>query len=238
MEFADALAAFATASVEFRDLCEKVACEIFRVGVFRDRSLSESRKGFRLKLHEKDPDAPLSPFYFNLRSDNPKPGPLTLEIIPAISALFYGMACMRQLKFDHVAGIPRAGNPFASTLSRLDRNPMSLLTLGKTEEGGSRQIGAIESGKFEEGDTVLLIDDLITQADSKLEAIKSLETAGLRVTDVLVFLDREQGGARALRAAGYNLHAVFTITELLDLYLEERLLSDSIHGEIKAYLAR
>jgi len=147
------------------------------------------------------------------------------------------MACMRQLKFNHVAGIPKAGNPFAYNLAESFLCATSLLTLGKTEEGGSRQIGAIESGKFEEGDTVLLIDNLITQADSKLEAIKSLEMAGLRVADVVVLLDREQGGARALRTAGYNLHAVFTITELLDLYLEEGLLDESTYSEIRTYLA-
>ena len=45
---------------------------------------------------------------------------------------------------------------------------------------------------------MLVIDDIITDGASKIEAIKPLEAAGLNVKDVLVILDREQGGERIL----------------------------------------
>ena len=57
---------------------------------------------------------------------------------------------------------------------------------------------AIE-GSFEPGETTLLVDDLITRGDSKLEATVPLEAAGLEVRDILVLIDREQGGLEEVR---------------------------------------
>jgi uridine monophosphate synthetase len=68
------------------------------------------------------------------------------------------------------------------------------------------------------GETVVLIDDLATTGGSKFEAIDKLKAAGLEVRDVVVLIDRESGARESLEAAGYHLHAVVTITRLLDYY--------------------
>jgi len=74
----------------------------------------------------------------------------------------------------------------------------------EVKEHGTRR--AIE-GPFRIGDVALVVDDLITRGDSKLEAIAPLEEAGLSVHDVVVLIDREQGGADDLSRRGYKLHA-------------------------------
>jgi uridine monophosphate synthetase len=43
-----------------------------------------------------------------------------------------------------------------------------------------------------------------------------MEGSGLRVRDVVVLLDREQGGRDRLVDDGRELHAVLTLSELLD----------------------
>ncbi|HEX8993054.1 MAG TPA: hypothetical protein VF784_15335, partial [Anaerolineales bacterium] len=48
------------------------------------------------------------------------------------------------------------------------------------------------------------------------EAIEKLTGAGLKVKDVVVLVDRQSGAREALAAAGYQLHAVLTITAMLD----------------------
>ena len=54
---------------------EEFARMLFALGAFQDRRASPQGRGFRLKLHERNPSAPLSPFYFSLRAaDNPKAG--------------------------------------------------------------------------------------------------------------------------------------------------------------------
>ena len=77
---------------------------------------------------------------------------------------------------------------------------------------------------------------MITKADTKLEKIKDLESVGLQVVHVLVVVDREQGGAAEIEKAGYQFHALFKFSEMLELYLEEKLISQEIYQEIKDYL--
>lgn len=144
------------------------------------------------------------------------------------------------LNFSHVAGVPRAGDPFAEALSSAgerDGKFIQVLHLNKEEEGSTRHIGTQLTGSYQAGDKVLLVDDLVTKADSKLEAIAVLEKAGLTVVGVVVLVDREQGGARQLREAGYTLLAAFTLSELLDYYVEAGSIDQHKRQEILDYLA-
>ncbi len=73
-------------------------------------------------------------------------------------------------------------------------------------------------GVFESGGMVLVIDDLVTRADSKLEVIQVLEENELMVNDIVVIFDREQGGAEQLAERGYTLHAALKIRPTLKFY--------------------
>lgn len=208
---------------------------LYDIGCVLDRKRSPDGRGFRLKLHERQPDAPLSPFYLNLRTpDNPKPGPLTPALVTEVGWLMWDTARRQELRYSHITGVPRAGDPFAKSVADFSKGEW--LRLNKEEGGGKRTVGAVIEGEFGPDDVVLLVDDLITKADSKLEAIAALTVAGLRVTDVIVIVDREQGGPTELNARGYALHALFTITELLDLYVAEGRLTTPERDEIAAYL--
>lgn len=90
---------------------------------------------------------------------------------------------------------------------------------------------------FFKGENVLLIDDLVTRADSKLETITILENAGLKVSDVVVLVDREQGGAKQLAEAGYKLHAAFRFSQLLDYYHRVGCIDNAKYQEAINYLA-
>ena len=59
---------------------------------------------------------------------------------------------------------------------------------------------------------------LTTTGSSKFEAIEKLTSAGLKVTDVVVLVDRQSGAAEALQQAGIKLHAVLTLTRLIDYW--------------------
>jgi orotate phosphoribosyltransferase len=62
---------------------------------------------------------------------------------------------------------------------------------------------------------VVVLDDVITTGASKLEAIRPLQEAGLQVRDVVVLIDREQGGRQMLEAEGYRVHAVLGLRRIL-----------------------
>lgn len=198
---------------------------------------------FRLKLHETQPDAPLSPIYLMLRTkDHPKnPGPLTFEAMELIGDLFgQVLSTSGAAEYRRYVGIPNAGEPFADQIGRIwdgMYNPPTRLRLKKTEQDRRRRISDSVEGEYEPGGVVLVVDDLITQADSKLEAIRTLEAKGLVVKDVLVLVDRMQGGREQLEEVGYRLHSVFTLERLLLRYVDTGVIDASKADEVRQYLA-
>jgi uridine monophosphate synthetase len=98
--------------------------------------------------------------------------------------------------------------------------------------GTARQI----EGEFRAGDRAVVLDDLITTGGSKLKAIEPLEAAGLEVKDVVVLIDREQGGGDELAEAGYRLHAVLGLGEMLDTLAEAGRISVEQRDKVTAFL--
>lgn len=203
-----------------------LARQMVASGVFMDKSQSPEGKGFKLAHHKKNPSAPLSPFYLNHRFMQSFP-----EAIDAANDAYWHMVSSLGLKFDLLAPIPEAAVPFISVLANKKRIPMVTPRIGKTH--GS---GATVDGKYQSGQHVLLFDDLITKSESKQIHATILEENGLIVRHILVLVDREQGGKQQLEALGYNLHAFFTVSELLDVFRLSGQMSAEMHKEIYGYL--
>lgn len=228
---------------------EELALRFYALGAIKTQDHPSAtvrpsgERGFLLKLHERRPNAPLSKVYLNLRTpDNPKPGPLTPETVELAGRVLYRRATSSLLGYDYVAGVPRAGEPLVEAFqlaAARDSREVSILALAKEdgEAGGRRQVTGLVPGQtFNPGGIVLLVDDLITGADSKFEAIAALEAAGLKVTDVIVLVDRQQGGAQEFAKRHLYLHAIFTLRGLLDLYVEAGQMSEATRAEVVAYL--
>lgn len=225
----------------------KLALWYFDAGVFRDREHPQAtqrgeERGFALPLHESIPDAPLFPVSWDLRTPgNPnKPGPLTYDLIQLTGFELWWLAhemCPNSYKF--VVGLPYAGDPFAEALIHAHRTvgqTVKLLHLRKkTEQTGRQYIGELRNPPTGLNDKVLVVDDVIGQAEAKLQGIEVLRKYGLEVSDVMVVLDREQGGVKLLQQAGVNVHALFTQTQLLHLYEQEGRIPASVREEVLEY---
>ncbi|CAI5678475.1 unnamed protein product [Oreochromis niloticus] len=68
---------------------------------------------------------------------------------------------------------------------------------------------------FRQGDTCLIIEDTVTSGTSILETAEVLCKEGLKVTDAVVLMDREQGGVEMLASKGIKLHPIISISQLL-----------------------
>lgn len=147
----------------------------------------------------------VSPFYIDLRVVISFP-----EVLEQVGALM--AAEVRRCGAERVGGIPYAGLPLAVAASLAGRVP---LVYPRREEKGYGTRKRIE-GQFKPGERVVLIDDIITDGASKLEAIQPMEEAGLVVKDLVILIDREQGGRELLAARGYALHSVLTISQCFD----------------------
>ncbi len=144
-----------------------------------------------------------SPVYIDLRLLVSDPAAMHLAA-RAYARLLAG------LSFDRVAAIPYAALPIGAVVAQLANRPLIYPRKEVKSYGRKRAI----EGRWEAGETVVVLDDLITTGGSKLAAIEPLEQAGLRVRDVVVLIDREQGGADELAAKGYRLHSVLKLSDL------------------------
>jgi uridine monophosphate synthetase len=120
---------------------------------------------------------------------------------------------LKGLVFDHLAGLPYAALPIATAISLCSGWPM-IYPRKEVKAYGTR---AEIEGVYEPGQRAVVIDDLISTGGSKFEGVEKLTAAGLKVSDVVVLIDRSSGKAmEELAAHGLKLHAVFTLPELLD----------------------
>ena len=148
-----------------------------------------------------------SPIYIDLRRiiSHPK---LLAEIAQAY------LPIISTLQFSRIAGLPYAAIPIATAISLAGNYPM----IYPRKEAKSYGTKAEIEGEYQAGETALIIDDLATTGGSKFEAIEKLTGAGLVVKDVVVLIDRQSGAQASLKQAGFAMHAVLTITQLLDYW--------------------
>ena len=146
-----------------------------------------------------------SPIYLDLRQLISTPA-LLAQVADAYVAL------LRDLKFDRLAALPYAALPIGTAISLKGGWPM----IYPRKEVKGYGTGAEIEGAYAAGEQVVVIDDLATTGGSKFEAIDKLKAAGLNVRDVIVLIDRQSGAREALVEAGYALHAVLTLSQMLD----------------------
>jgi uridine monophosphate synthetase len=180
---------------------------------------------FALKLHEKNIDAPLSLYYINQRN---LPENVYKQIGVVLSEI------QSDQKVDFCTGIPDAGTPIAKAYAEAAGVLYVDIFAKEQTETGRRIVGTAEAGQQKK--KIRIIDDLVTAADTKLEAIKAAEALGYEVVDIVVIIDREQGGSKQLAEKGYNLKSAFTVTQLIEYYFRVGRISKEKYDESKAYL--
>ena len=148
-----------------------------------------------------------SPIYIDLRQIITYP-----KLLEQIGAAY--LPLLKDLKFDRIAGLPYAAIPIATAISLQGNYPMIYPRKEVKTYGTKAEI----EGEYHAGETIVIIDDLATTGGSKFEAIEKLTGAGLIVKDVVVLIDRQSGAKEFLKQAGFAMHAVLTITQLLDYW--------------------
>jgi len=146
-----------------------------------------------------------SPIYIDLRQIITYP-----KLLEQVGAAY--LSLLEKLQFDRIAGLPYAAIPIATAISLAGNYPMIYPRKEVKAYGTKAEI----EGEYHAGETIVVIDDLATTGGSKFEAIEKLTGAGLVVNDVVVLVDRQSGAKESLAEAGYAMHAVLTIREMLD----------------------
>lgn len=168
----------------------------------------------------------VSPFYIDLRPIVSYP-----DILKQLSQLL-----SEDLKnideFDYICGVPYSGLSFASAISVADNVPMLVKRKERKKYGTKRLV----EGSQKPGDKIVLIEDVVSSGASLLETIEDLGNEQLGVAGILVVIDREQGGTDLLKATGYNVQSIFTVTQLLDLLVEVGRLDEETAQKVKDFI--
>ena len=144
-----------------------------------------------------------SPFYVDLR-------PLASDPKILKKLANYLLEMLPLDNFDIICGVPYAALPMATAMSLDSYLPLIIKRKEAKDYGTKRLI----EGIFTKGQNCLLVEDVITSGKSLLETIDEVENEGIDVSDIVVVLDRQQGGKQLLESRGYNVHTLFTISEV------------------------
>ena len=167
----------------------------------------------------------ISPIYVNLRVLPSYPDSMAIVTEELVKAV-------KKLKPEVIAGAETAGIPLATAISIKTKIPMIYVRKKPKSYGTNEQI----EGVLKKDAKVILVDDMATNAFSKIKFIDGIKYSGGIVEDVLIVLDREQGGVEALAKEKVKLHSLITLKELLNYMKENNILDESKYNEIRDYL--
>ena len=137
-------------------------------------------------------------------------------------------------KFDAVAGGETAGIPFAAFLAEKLSLPMQYVRKKPKGFGRDAQI----EGDLEEGQRVLLVEDLTTDGGSKINFCEALRRAGAVVTDTLVifYYDIFPQTREKLIEHDLRLHYLATWWDVLNVSKENEYFDRETLDEVEAFL--
>ena len=176
-----------------------------------------------------------SPIYVNLRLliSDPRALLRAARVMQEAVQTFQRMRHPHVQPFQRVSGIPFGGLHVATAFSLRTKTPMIYIHPPKARNGSDIFV----EGRYDRGETVLLIDDLITSGGNVIEAGAFLQMhAGLKVKDVLVLLDRQEGARERLRANGYNLISILGLETMLNYLMASGLIDEEWYRKSMAYI--
>jgi len=124
---------------------------------------------------------------------------------------------VRKLSVDAVGGLTMGADPVALAVAMFslfadDAKPLQTFSVRKTPKAHG-QTKLIE-GNFKEGDTVVVLDDVVTRGESTITAINTVLKEGGKIPFVAVLVDRQEGGREKIEAMGYRVVSLFHRGEL------------------------
>jgi orotate phosphoribosyltransferase len=115
-----------------------------------------------------------------------------------------------------VAGLTLGADPLVSAVAQqaaLEGRPLDALIVRKEAKGHGT--GAWLEGPLPpQGSRITVLEDVVTTGGSALKAVTQLREVGFLVERVVAIVDRQEGGAEAMAAAGLELASLFLLEEL------------------------
>ena len=175
---------------------------------------------------------------FTLKSGAHSPVYIDLRRLIANPLLLHRVAkaylpLLGELDFDHLTALPYAALPITTAISLHSGWPL-IYPRKEAKDYGTK---AVIEGVFKDGETTVVVDDLITTGGSKYEGIRKLEGRGLRVQDVVVLIDRSRNAGEEMAEKGYRLHAVLDLPAMIEHYQQKGMISSEKAAAVRKFLS-
>ncbi len=112
--------------------------------------------------------------------------------------------------FQKIAAPELGAVALAAALSLQISKPFVIVRKGAKDYGTSKSI----EGIIHAGESVVMIEDILTTAGAAIEAAKKLRDHGITVLKIVGIIDREQGAIENGKKEGFVIDALFTKTSL------------------------
>jgi orotate phosphoribosyltransferase len=119
---------------------------------------------------------------------------------------------------DAVAGVELGGCPLASAVamtSFLDNAPLDAIYVRKAAKGHGTRQQLEGAAHLPAGARLVIVEDTVTTGGSTLRAVEQIRASGFEVAGVLAVVDRSEGGADAIAAAGLPFIALFARSDFM-----------------------
>lgn len=192
---------------------EQIALELFEIGAIKFGE-------FKIK------SGILSPYYLDIKCITSKP-----KLLRDIAKTMW--ESIPNKNFDLVCGVPYTALPIATVMSVDHEVPMVI----RRKEAKGYGTNKIIDGVYETGKTVLVVEDVITSGASIMETIAPLQEVGLKPTQVVILINREQGGKAKLEAAGHTVNQVMSVFEVLEILEKNGKLTSETTTMVRKFIA-
>jgi orotate phosphoribosyltransferase len=122
------------------------------------------------------------------------------------------------VRIDAVGGLTMGADPVALSIgiaAYADDPDTSLQTFTVRKKAKAHGRHKLIEGNFSKGNSVVVIDDVMTTGGSTLQAIEAIEEAGGQVAFVVVLVDRQEGGRQNIEQRGHFVVSIFTRADLI-----------------------
>ncbi|MEM3700352.1 MAG: orotate phosphoribosyltransferase [Candidatus Bathyarchaeia archaeon] len=171
----------------------------------------------------------ISPYYIDLAALLSSPKNLSTIVNMAAEKI---KEIMKTEKIDKLASIELKGALIVPSIACEVDLPCTIV---RKEDKTYGVAGRIAGAEIVEGENILFFDDVITEGLSKLEGIKALEMHGAHVKNVMVVVDREEGGKEKLEKLGYKVHALAKVSELVNFLFKSEHISQEQRDAVLNY---
>jgi len=132
------------------------------------------------------------------------------RLAPLFAERVKSLEMVRKVTVNRLAGAELGGIPLVTAASLTTGLPCIFVRNQKKDYGTAKQI----EGVVQQGDVVVLVEDVATTGGQALEAVASLQASGANVIGVIATIDRLEGARENIEAKGLSFEALFTTRDL------------------------